>query len=156
VYLANLKSLSRSTRQVDVGSFASIYEALALSQFKDGHHADALRSLLRGIHQEPSINVLRTWYNVAVVRFALSTSVMASKTGNKSVATVQRVTDELHLARDLFHFLSLQSSKGQGFDAKLAAKNEAECIVSFELVLSPSLFAPLFVAHPLPSSSSQL
>ena len=145
VYLANIKLLSRSTRQVDVGSFASIYEALALSQFKDGHHADALRSLLRGIHQEPSINVMRTWYNVAVVRFALSTSVMASKTGNKTVATVQRVTDELHLARDLFHFLSLQSSKGQGYDSKLAAKNEAECIVSFDL--SIYLGAPLFAPH---------
>jgi RNA polymerase-associated protein CTR9 len=141
-YQANLKALIKSNRSIEVGAVNNLCEAMAFAQFKHGRHEDSLRSLLRGIHQEPNManNGLRNWYNIAVVRLALATSIMSNKKTQKTATSVLNATSELLLAQNLFKFLANQHST-EAFE-KDAAKNEFKCSVSFFFFAH---FYPLFV-----------
>ena len=141
-YQANLKSISKNCRQFETGALNTLCESLAFAQFKHNCHDDSLRSLLRGIHQEPNSNCLRTWYNIAVVRLALATSIM-SKKGQKSAMNVMDATNELRLAQNLFNFLANQSQgKAMPYVGKNASKHEKKC-----MELSETFKEHLEVAH---------
>jgi hypothetical protein len=112
---------------------------MALTQYKGGRHEDSLKSLLRSLHQEPSASgANRVWYNIAVVRAALATSLM-SRGGQKSVKSISNARAELSSAQDLFTYLSTQKAsstdKSKYFSATGAARHAKNCdktIDSFE------------------------
>jgi len=110
-YQANLKALARSNRHIEVGAISNLCDCMAFAQFKHGRHEDALRSLLRGIHQEPNIpnDGFKSWYNIAVVRLTLAHSIMSNKKTQKTATSVLNATSELLNAQNLFRILATKN-----------------------------------------------
>lgn len=139
LYLSNIKSVLQRQRRAPRGFITSTFEAMAMAQYKSGRHEEALRSLLRSLHQEPSASGgLRVWYNVAVVRAAFATSLM-NKTGQKSVKSINNARAELSSAQHLFTYLSMQkvssADKSKYFSTSSAGRHAKHCdktIDSFE------------------------
>ena len=139
LYQAALKTLPRSSSSSG-GSAAkqsdrvnSAYECMAFAEFRHGRHSDALRSLLRGLHNDPSC--LRGWYNVAIVRSDIASQYKADKGDNK-VDEIEDAMENLRLARRMFHFLgsasassaaATQSTRGQPYKPSDAVKKESVC-----------------------------
>ena len=134
LYQAALKTLPRSSSSSG-GSFGkhadkivAAYECMAFAQFRNGRHTDALHSLLRGLHNDPS--GLRGWYNVAVVRADLAAT--ATKRKIDKVDDIQGASEHLLLARKLFSFLGSQGTQGQRgaqYSASMAARKDVICEV---------------------------
>ena len=141
LYQAALKTLPRSSSNSGGSSgrhadkIVAAYECMAFAQFRNGRHTDALHSMLRGLHVDPS--GLRGWYNVAVVRADYASS--ASKSKIEKVDDIQDASQHLLLARKLFSFLATQSTQGQRgalYSAKMAARKDVLCEVRHRTVLS--------------------
>lgn len=129
-YQATFKSITKTGRQVEPGTLSRLCESMAFAQYKHGFHEDSLRSMLRGLHQEPNHMCLKMWYNIAVVRNELATSIM-QKRGPKTTTTVNDATNELRQAENIFHYLAAQSgsvAKAAGYSRDKAAHNERHCI----------------------------
>jgi hypothetical protein len=133
LYQAALKTLPRSSSSSGGSSgrhadkIVAAYECMAFAQFRNGRHTDALHSMLRGLHVDPS--GLRGWYNVAVVR--------ADYASSASKIKIEKV-EHLLLARKLFSFLATQSTQGQRgalYSAKMAARKDVLCEVRHRTVL---------------------
>lgn len=134
LYQAALKTLPRSSSSSGGSSgkhadkIVAAYECMAFAQFRNGRHTDALHSLLRGLHNDPS--GLRGWYNVAVVRADLAAT--AAKRKIEKVDDIEDASQHLLLARKLFSFLGGQSSQGQRgaqYSASMAARKDVLCEV---------------------------
>ena len=110
LYQLNMRMMAKSNRTTETGKVSSMLEATANSQFKQKRYEDAVRTLLRGIHHDPCSrkNLLRFWFNIAVVRQEQASSKMNSKTVKKTVRIVQDAMQEYDLARQLFFFLGQQ------------------------------------------------
>ena len=139
LYQAALKTLPRSSSSSGGSSgrhadkIVAAYECMAFAQFRHGRHTDALHSLLRGLHSDPS--GLRGWYNTAVVRADLAAT--ATKRKIDKVDDIQDASQHLLLARKLFSFLGSQSSQGQRgaqYSASLAARKDVLCEVKLHFV----------------------
>ena len=129
-YQANFKSITKTGRQVEPGTLSTLCESMAFAQYKHNCHEDSLKSMLRGLHQEPNHMCLKTWYNIAVVRNELATSMMLNR-GPKSTKVVSDATNELRQAEKIFHYLAAQSSavaKASGYSKEQAVRNEKHCI----------------------------
>ena len=140
LYQAALKTLPRSSSSSG-GSAAkqsdrvnSAYECMAFAEFRHGRHVDALNSLLRGLHNDPSN--LREWYNVAVVRADVAAQYSKKKSG--VVDEVENATENVRLAHRLFHFLhfiaktsasgtSSRSRTQQPYQLSDVKKKEKDC-----------------------------
>jgi tetratricopeptide (TPR) repeat protein len=114
LYQAALKTLPRSSSSSG-GSAAkqsdrvnAAYECMAYAEYKHGRHGDALNSLLRGLHNDPSS--LREWYNVAVVRADVATKYYRKKSG--VVDDVADAMENVGLAGRMFQFLRSPSATG--------------------------------------------
>ena len=139
LYQAALKTLPRSSSSSG-GSAAkqsdrvnSAFECMSYAEFRHGRHSDALLSLLRGLHNDPSC--LRGWYNVAIVRSDIASQYKADKGDNK-VDEILDAMENLRLARRMFHFLgsasasgaaSTQSTRGLPYKPSDAVKKESVC-----------------------------
>lgn len=133
LYQATLKTLHHSKPE----KAGALSECLAMAQYKHRRHDEALKTLLRSIHREP--NVLRSWYNVAVVRGDFAIRSMMKK--SKGVTEIQDAARELELAHKLYTFLSTtdisQTSKPH-YDRNAASQHAAVCeknLLAFEDVL---------------------
>ena len=131
LYLSTLKTVIQRQRRPQRGFVTSTFEAMAMAQYKSGRHEEALRSLLRSLHQEPSASgALRVWYNIAVVRAANATSLM-NRSGRKSVKSINSARRELSAAQDLFTYLSTQkvssADKSKYFSSSSAARHGKNC-----------------------------
>lgn len=131
LYLSTLKTVIQRQRRPQRGLVTSTFEAMAMAQYKSGRHEEALRSLLRSLHQEPSASgALRVWYNIAVVRAANATSLM-SRNGRKSVKSINNARRELSAAQDLFTYLSTQkvssADKSKYYSSSSAARHGKNC-----------------------------
>lgn len=139
LYQAALKTLPRSlsssggSAAKHADKIVAAYECMAFAQLRNGRHTDALHSLLRGLHNDPSC--LRGWYNVAVVRADLATT--ASKKKLDKVDDIQDASQHLQLAKKLFNFLGTggsqlaQGQKGAQYSSSMAARKEVICEVRF-------------------------
>jgi hypothetical protein len=134
LYQAALKTLPRSSSSTGGSSgrhsdkIVAAFECMAFAQFRNGRHTDALHSLLRGLHNDPS--GLRGWYNVAVVRADLAST--ATKRKIEKVDDIQDASQHLLLARKLFSFLASQNNQGQRgaqYSVKMAARKDTICEV---------------------------
>jgi tetratricopeptide (TPR) repeat protein len=134
LYQAALKMLPKSngsgggtsTRQAD--KLVAAHECMALAQFRHGRHDDAVKSLFKGLHSDPTC--LRDWYNVAIVRADLGISVM--KRSGKSSADIQDAISNLQVAEQLLGFLastSLTQGRGVQYDKRVAMKKATICKV---------------------------
>ena len=108
LYQASLKTLpavssSSSGGLATKGSdkVLAAYECMAFAQYRHGRHSEAIRSLLRSLHGDPS--VLRGWFNVGVVRCDLSTTSLYKK--SSSVEDMDDGFRQLILAKKLFDVL---------------------------------------------------
>jgi tetratricopeptide (TPR) repeat protein len=151
LYQAALKALPKShssgggssAKQAD--KIVAAHECMALAQFRHGRHEDALRSLLRGLHNDPTC--LREWYNVAVVRADYGMSLM--KRQDKSADDIDDAVGHLQLAQRLFGFLAtvqIPQGKGLQYDKKIAAKKEKFCEVNMCIKL-PLMCIEIVLKH---------
>ena len=108
-YQIHLKSKIKAIHQPPSGEYASTYECMAFAQFKNGRHEEAIRSLLRGLHQEPwgksENGEYRFEYNIAYVRAQLATQLF-KRGSNSSSKLIRNAISELKIAGETFRFLS--------------------------------------------------
>jgi len=131
LYQANIKAVTKTGR-IEDGLISSLCECMAFAQYSHGRHEDSLKSLLRALHQEPTGCGLRAWYNIAVVRASLATTIKDHQ--KKTVRNIMDAMNELAKAQKLFShlasFKTVPGGKGQMFDLKGAAGHEKFCINS--------------------------
>jgi tetratricopeptide (TPR) repeat protein len=114
LYQLNTKNGTKGSRTLKTGSIAYSSEMSACAQFKQKRHEDAVRTLLRGIHNEPVSrnNLLRFWYNIAHVRANKAHALILTK-GVKTVRGVQEAIEEFDAARHLFTILAAEEVPSQ-------------------------------------------
>jgi len=107
LYQLNMRSITKSFRTPEPGKLSAMCEAAAYAQFKQKRFEDAIRSLLRGMHHDPTnfAIVEKHWFNIAVVRQEQAISKLQKK-GKRTVRAVQDAKDEFQMAKNLFTFLS--------------------------------------------------
>jgi tetratricopeptide (TPR) repeat protein len=102
LYQASLKALPSSPSVCQQSeNIIAISDCLALSYFRNRQYDDAIRTLLKALHYNPTR--LHDWYNVAYVKEELAVKLCKQ---NKSVNDIAHAISEMEHAVDIFAHLT--------------------------------------------------
>jgi tetratricopeptide (TPR) repeat protein len=127
LYELTLKNLSQSLRS---SKSSYLCQSMAFAQFKHHRYSDAVQSLLRAAHLQPSN--LRDWYNIALVSEISSNNAISNATGKAvTAADIVQAMEELTFARTIFGHLGRinMNQKLLNYEKKSALSHEAVCQV---------------------------
>lgn len=145
LYQATNRNLARTARSVDKSAYLN--ECTAYAQYRHGRHEEAIRSLLRAIHLNPTH--LRFWYNIAYVGESQSMitfdkySSSSAQQQQLPVGSASIIEDAMQgavLSKKTFRHLSSSSliqqpQQQKPYERKLAGAHYASCSVSILLIV---------------------
>jgi RNA polymerase-associated protein CTR9 len=131
LYQATYRSISSTSGEAVAGRSAYLSECVAFSQLQHGRHEDALRSVQRATHMNPSD--IKIWFNMAVVAESAA-KIMVTKRTQKSVVEILEAVQDINLAIKIFSFVKLNHhlvKQGTGVRVSSAEKHLGSCEVEF-------------------------
>lgn len=125
LYQATIRALSKAGRS-SVDKLGYLNEYIASIQVKSGRYQEALRSVLRALHLNPTN--LRCWYNAAFVGHAQAVAALEGKSSS-SAGAVEEARSALLVAKKVFKHLAALQFQGSSrpYERKFAAENYASC-----------------------------
>ena len=104
VYQVNFKASIKSMNPSDLGFITNLSENMAMAQYKLSKHEEGMRTLLRGMHQEPVGASPRVWFNLAILRAYLSNRIMETMKA-KGQKTVRHSNEAIGLVSSAIDLL---------------------------------------------------
>ena len=107
-------------------SYASLIECLGLANLRNGQHKEALRTLLRSLHYDPTTP--HFWFNYAYIGEELASLALKS-TKQKSADEINGIINTLRIAEDMFDFTAsdIVATGRLKYDKKKSLSHKDNC-----------------------------